>query len=330
MCVNAETVEKKRVSKKRQRAKVERQKKQNTNRTSAMNQAKKNKWCWGKKNKVYKTISIEMVLVENEIFPLRKYNKSHLLLDGWMYVLLRISCAFHCFIFPKRNELLNWYVRRSILFSRSFSSSSIFLHWYWCWCCCFSSSSDLFFPVPSSCTMPFVPFFISFGHYLLYATQWRFSYSFVFLSFFVNRHVLFVCHRFPSISLWDVSVPKYALRSWGDGNSDNQKQSKWKWEKQKNKNKKMMLERKREKIQWKKSLIKEKAIGKKGILLYSSNSNKQRQAKEKKHTAWTWDNEDRKWKWGKICSGQKKMLREKKYKVNVRNVENNWQKQQIP
>lgn len=75
------------------------------------------------KNKVYKAISIEMVSVENEIFPLRKYNKFHLLFCWCMYVcihvLLRVSCAFHCFIFPKRNELLNWYVRRSIFFIRA-------------------------------------------------------------------------------------------------------------------------------------------------------------------------------------------------------------------
>lgn len=55
------------------------------------------------------------------------------------------------------------------------------------------------------CTMRFVPFFISFGHYLLYATQWRFFlfrfFLLVFLSLFANRHVLFVCHRFSFLML---------------------------------------------------------------------------------------------------------------------------------
>lgn len=64
-----------------------------------------------------------MVSVENEIFPLRKYNKFHLVVEA---IAACISCAFHCFIFPERNELLNWYVQCSHFFSASSSSSSSF------------------------------------------------------------------------------------------------------------------------------------------------------------------------------------------------------------
>ena len=62
-----------------------------------------------------------MVSVENEIFPLRKYNKLCVCVCA-EELLLRVSCAFHCFIFPERNELLNWYVQRSQFFFRASSS----------------------------------------------------------------------------------------------------------------------------------------------------------------------------------------------------------------
>lgn len=157
-----------------------------------------------------------------------------------------VSCAFHCFIFPERNELLNWYVQCSHFFSGIVVSSSFSLLFYFVCvfvCECGAHSFISFF-----CTMRFVPFFISFGHYLLYATQWRFFlfrfFLLVFLSLFANRHVSFVCHRFSFLMLslflslllylWshcctDLSPKekkKYTLQSYGDGNSDNQKQSK--------------------------------------------------------------------------------------------------------
>lgn len=150
-------------------------------------------------------------------------------------LLLRVSCAFHCFIFPERNELLNWYIQRSQFFfghHRRFVLLLLLL--LLLLCLVFSSllsfvSSLPFYLVFFFYTMPFVPFFISFGHYLLYATQWHFFFlfAFVFLSLFANRHVLFVCHRFSlyifesllhrslCIALFLAFLPteKYALQS---------------------------------------------------------------------------------------------------------------------
>lgn len=179
-----------------------------------------------------------MVSVENEIFPLRKYNKFHLLLE----LLLRVSCVFHCFIFPERNELLNCYVQRSHFFFGHYRRFSFFCSFFCSILCCFLFPSVFPCSFFFFCTMPFVPFFISFGHYLLYATQWRFFPSsfhslrvFLSHSLRIDTFYLFAIVFFSSLCIFESllhrsSTPKYALQSWGDGNSDNQKQSKWKWE----------------------------------------------------------------------------------------------------
>lgn len=190
-----------------------------------------------------------MVSVENEIFPLRKYNKFHsVVVLCWTLLLYMFRALF--IVLYSLSAMSYWI---GMFSARIFFRASSFLLLFLfspilCVCLCASAehirSSASFALCDSSrfsfllaiifCTRPNGAF-----SYFVFSCS-CFCLSLRIDTFYLFANVFpFLCFLSLSYCIYGVtSVPishqkrekKYTLQSYGDGNSDNQKQSKWKWE----------------------------------------------------------------------------------------------------